>query len=305
MNIRIGTRGSQLALWQAYYVADRLRAGGVASEIVKISTKGDQQQDVSIAEIGTRGVFTEEIEAQLQQGRIDIAVHSAKDLQSELPQDFEIIAFTEREEVYDVLLSHRPLTKLNTNTSLVVGTSSARRTAQLRHYYPNLRTVEMRGNLQTRLAKLEAGHCDALMLAYAGVHRMDYDTLIVHKFTAEQIIPAVGQGCVAVEVLKELSKEKKQKIKELVNHPVTERQLRAERAYLRTLRGGCSIPVFALAQSIGENLRIRGGVVSLDGQQFLADQTSGEAAEAETLGEQLAQKILNQGGEEILAEIRE
>ena len=305
MKIKIGTRGSRLALWQAHHVADRLHNGGVETEIVKISTKGDQRQDVSIAEIGTRGVFTEEIEAQLQRGTIDIAVHSAKDLQSELPEDFEIVAFTEREQVYDVLLSHQSLVKLNTDTSLVIGTSSARRSAQLRHYYPRLRTVEMRGNLQTRLAKLEAGQCDALMLAYAGVHRMEYDSLIVHKFTTEQIIPAVGQGCVAVEVLKDLNEDKKQKVRELINHLPTERQLRAERAYLKTLRGGCSVPVFALAQPVGEELQVRGGVVSLDGQQLLVDQASGVAAKAETLGKQLAQKILHQGGEKILAEIRQ
>ena len=258
MKIRIGTRGSKLALWQAHYVANRLQKGDVATEIVTITTKGDQRQEVSIAEIGTRGVFTEEIEEQLMQHTIDIAVHSAKDLQSELPSTFEIIAFTERERPTDVLVGHQPLAQLGQHTSWTIGTSSARRKALLKHHYPALKTVEMRGNLQTRIAKMKAGHCDALMLAYAGVHRMDYRSLIVHEFPLLQMTPAVGQGCIAVEALKNLSDKKKEKVRSLVNHTATATQLRAERAYLKTLRGGCSIPVFALAQPEVDQLRLHG-----------------------------------------------
>lgn len=302
MKIRLGTRGSRLALWQAHYVADRLRRGGVATEIVTIDTKGDKRQEVGIAEIGTRGVFTEEIEAQLQQRTIDIAVHSAKDLQSELPAPFEIIAFTEREHPADVLVSHRSLDELTPATALTVGTSSARRRALLRHHYPSVKTVEMRGNLQTRIAKMKAGQCDALMLAYAGVHRMDYDPLVVHEFSLQQMIPAVGQGSVAVEAPVDLAEEKKQRVRQLVNHPATEHPLRAERAYLKTLRGGCSIPVFALARPAGDTLRITGGVVSLDGHRLLVDQAEGTDAVA--VGERLAQRILARGGEQILANIR-
>lgn len=304
MKISIGTRGSKLALWQAHYIADCLQKGGVATEIVTITTKGDRRQEVSIAEIGTRGVFTEEIEDQLSQRTIDIAVHSAKDLQSELPEDFEIIAYTQRERMHDVLVSHQPLESLNRDTTWTIGTSSARRKALLKHYYPALKTVEMRGNLQTRIAKMEAGQCDALMLAYAGVHRMEYDALIVHEFSLQQIIPAVGQGCIAVEALSDLDREKKEKVRSLVNDPATATQLRAERAYLKTLRGGCSIPVFALARQEAGHLRLEGGVVSLDGQALVMDQIQGPEVAAEQLGEQLAQQILDQGGEQILAEIR-
>ena len=304
MKITIGTRGSKLALWQAHYVADRLHDGGVDTTIVTINTKGDKRQEVSIAEIGTRGVFTEEIEDQLRQRTIDIAVHSAKDLQSELPEAFEIVAFTERERMIDVLLSHRSLSELTPTTSWVVGTSSARRKALLKHYYPALKTVEMRGNLQTRIAKMEAGQCDALMLAYAGVHRMEYDRMIVHEFSPQQMIPAVGQGCIAVEALRSLDEAKKEKVRSLLNHEATEQQLRAERAYLKTLRGGCSIPVFALARQEAGRLRIEGGVVSLDGQQLIVDWAEGTQDEAKRIGEQLAQKVLDQGGEQILADIR-
>ena len=304
MKISIGTRGSKLALWQAHHVADRLRQYGVATEIVTISTKGDQQQSVSIADIGTRGVFTEEIEAQLQRGTIDIAVHSAKDLQSELADAFEIIAFTERERMTDVLLSHLPLGTLTPTRTWTIGTSSARRKALLNHYYPNLTTVEMRGNLQTRIAKMEAGQCDALMLAYAGVHRMHYDAMIIHEFPLQQLIPAVGQGCIAVETLRELDKNKQDTVRAAINHEATAQQLRTERAYLKTLRGGCSIPVFALAQQHAEIIRLEGGVVSLDGQQLVIDQAEGPLAEAERVGERLAHAILERGGRQILDKIR-
>lgn len=304
MNIKTGTRGSKLALWQAHYVADRLRTGGVETEIITIDTKGDKRQEVGIAEIGTRGVFTEEIEEQLLCGTIDIAVHSAKDLQSELPDAFEIIAFAERERMTDVLVSHQSDLKLSPDTAMIVGTSSARRRALLKHYYPNLTTVEMRGNLQTRMAKMKAGQCDALMLAYAGVHRMGYESSIVHEFSAEQMIPAVGQGSVAVEARRDMDPAKKELVQRLVNHATTAQQLTAERAYLKTLRGGCSIPVFALARQEADRLRIEGGVVSLDGQRLLVDRAEGPVTAADALGEQLAQKILAQGGEQILAEIR-
>ena len=304
MTITIGTRGSKLALWQADYVAARLQAGGIDTEIVTIRTKGDKRQEVGIADIGTRGVFTEEIEEQLQQGSIDIAVHSAKDLQSELSESFEIVAFTERERMSDVLLSHKPLGELAPDSPWTIGTSSARRRALLNHHYPSLKTVEMRGNLQTRIAKMKAGHCDALMLAYAGVHRMHYDAMIIHEFPLEQIIPAVGQGSIAIEVLRSLDKGKKEMIRTLVNHSATANQLRAERAYLKTLRGGCSIPVFALARQEAGALVMNGGVVSLDGQQLVADRAEGGAEDAERVGEQLAQKILSRGGERILEQIR-
>ena len=303
MNITIGTRGSKLALWQAHYVAQRLQHQGVETEIIIIRTQGDKKQEVSIAEIGTRGVFTQEIEEQLLQGTINIAVHSAKDLRSDLPDDFEIIAFSEREQVNDVLLSHQPI-DIYSQHPYVIGTSSVRRTAMLRYRYPHLKTVEMRGNLQTRVAKLEAGHCDALLLAYAGVHRMGYESMIAHTFSTEEMIPAVGQGSVAVEALRSLDKEKKAVVYQAVNHAETEFRLRAERAYLKTLRGGCSVPVFALAQLEGHQLRLRGGIVSPEGTRLILDRIAGSREEAEVLGETLAHRVLAEGGEEILATIR-
>lgn len=304
MKIRIGTRGSQLALWQTYYVADLLKHGGFETEIVKIETKGDKKQDVTIAEIGTRGVFTEEIEAQLKQGNIDIAVHSAKDMQSELSSDFELIAFTKREKENDVLVSLRRDIDLEKQQEWVLGTSSARRKAMLKHYYPHVKVVEMRGNLQTRMAKMEAGACDALLLAYAGVYRMDFTEHVVKEFPIEQFIPAVGQGSITIEALRNFSTEKKDKIRQWVNHPETEVRLLAERGFLRTLRGGCSVPVFALAQLAGTELVITGGVVSLDGHHIIQEHVRGKPTEAVSLGEKLAQAILNKGGGTLLEEIK-
>ena len=210
MHIKIGTRGSKLALWQAYYVEKLLQAGGLSTEIVIIETKGDKILDRALSKIGSKGIFTEELEEQLRSGGIDVAVHSAKDLQSDLGEEFEILAFTERERVNDVLVSHNTALTLSQGGSFVIGTSSTRRVALLKYFYPHLKTVDMRGNLQTRLRKLEEGHCDALLLAYAGVHRMGYDDRIAEFLSLEEFIPAVGQGSVAIECAVSLDPEKKE-----------------------------------------------------------------------------------------------
>ncbi len=303
--IRIGTRGSKLALWQANTVADRLTAAGFATEIVIISTKGDQVLDKSLDKIGAKGVFTEELEESLRDGSIEIAVHSAKDVQSTIPADLELIAFMEREKVNDVILSFNPDFKLERDTKAVIGTSSTRRRALLKNYYPNATTAESRGNLQTRLQKLENGQFDVLMLAYAGVVRMGYDNLIVHTFPETEFVPAAGQGSVAVECARSLSADLKQALKAALDHEETHVCLLAERAFLRTMEGGCSIPSFALATLTDEGVSINGGIVSLDGQTLLQETLTGTRAEAETIGEQLAKSILAQGGDKILKSIKE
>lgn len=303
--INIGTRGSKLALWQANDVADKLQAAGFATELVIISTKGDLVLDKSLDKIGSKGVFTEELEDSLRDGTIDVAVHSAKDVQSTIPADLELIAFMEREQVNDVILSFDPNFKLERDSTVTVGTSSTRRRALLKKYYPNVTTAESRGNLQTRLKKLEDGQFDALMLAYAGVHRMGYDNLIVHTFPADEFIPAAGQGSVAVECARNMDADLKQSIKAALDHEQTHYCLVAERAFLRTMEGGCSIPSFALAVLKDENnLQIQGGLVSLDGQRPLVEIFEAPVTEAESIGVKLAETILGQGGVEILKEIR-
>ena len=303
--VKIGTRGSKLALWQAYHVADLLKSKGVGSEIVIIDTKGDQVLDVSISKIGSKGVFTQELEDQLLDGRIDIAVHSAKDMQSTLEEVFELIAFTEREKENDVLLSTKTGIDIqDPSKPLVLGTSSTRRVATLKHFFPHVKTVDVRGNLQTRIRKMEEGLCDALLLAYAGVHRMGYDDMIAQVLELGDFTPAVGQGSVAIEAAKSLDPTVRTQIIAACNHPETEFRLKAERAYLRVLEGGCSIPVFALATLEENVLKINGGIISLDGKERIALEVSGGMTEAETLGEKLAEMVFAAGGKVILDEIK-
>lgn len=302
--IRIGTRGSKLALWQAEHVAGLLKLAGVESEIIPIETLGDKVLDVSISKIGSKGVFTEEIEEQLQKGHIDIAVHSAKDMPSKLPEGFSLIAFTNREQVNDVLISHNKDFSLN-NDSVVVGTSSTRRIATLKKYYPHVKTVPVRGNLQTRIGKMEAGHCDALLLAYAGVHRMGYESMIVSKLPLDVFTPAVGQGSIAIEIFESLASDKLAIVRNSVNHVGTETRLMAERAFLRKMDGGCSIPVFGLATIHDNVLEIAGGIISLDGNEMVRESMKGSTEDARMLGESLGNRILDMGGDKILKEIKD
>jgi hydroxymethylbilane synthase len=301
--IRIGTRGSKLALWQAEHIASMIRPSGYSTEIVTIETRGDKILDVSIAKIGSKGVFTEEIEARLLDGSIDIAVHSAKDLSSELPDELELIAFTEREAVNDVLVSNKRV-DLTNGTSLRIGTSATRRVAFLKHFYPNVQAVSIRGNLQTRFAKLQAGECDALLLAYAGVHRMGFDNFIVEKIPTSYIVPAVGQGSIAVECHKKLAFDKKEILDRWVNHPETAVCVHAERAFLKTLHGGCSIPAFGYAHFEGDLISLKAGLISLDGQRVIKVKRSAAPEEVKELGELVANEVLTIGGEQILKEIR-
>jgi hydroxymethylbilane synthase len=301
--IRIGTRGSKLALWQAHYVASLLNKNGIESHIEIIETKGDKILDRAIAKIGSKGIFTQELEEQLFNNSIDIAVHSAKDLQSELAEGLEIIAFTEREQVNDVVVSHKKGISLS-SPGLVIGTSSTRRIAMLKHYYPNVKTVDIRGNLQTRYRKMEEGLCDGMMLAFAGVHRMEYDQTIAEMLSTDMFTPPVGQGSVAVEASTNLSAEKKELIRKAVNEEKTESCLLAERMFLKTLQGGCSIPVFGYAQQIGAEIVMDGGIISLDGKRIIKLKERGAISESKNIGERLALKVLETGGAEILNEIK-
>jgi hydroxymethylbilane synthase len=305
--IKIGSRKSKLAMWQAETVADMLHKNGFESEIIQIQTRGDKIQNTPIAAIGGRGVFTEEIEMQLIQGGIDIAVHSAKDMPSQLGDEFSLVAFTRREKVNDVLLSFDNTFSLEkTDAEIVIGTSSVRRVAMLKHYYPHVKTVEMRGNLQTRLKKLESGQCHALMLAYAGVKRMAFDHLIVKTFPEDQFIPAVGQGSIAIEVASSMDEKLKQKLRDALNHDETESLLIAERAYLKTLHGGCSIPVFALAHLTAANeINLTGGLISLEGQELIQKTEKTTMENAENLGKSVGQYVLDNRGRELLAKIKE
>jgi hydroxymethylbilane synthase len=292
-------------MWQTETVARMLNEQGMATVISSMETKGDKILDVSIAKIGSKGVFTEELEEQLQSGATDIAVHSAKDMQSVLPPGFSLIAFTAREKVNDVLLAlDKGLDLDNPEQKIRIGTSSVRRIALLKHYYPHVQTVEMRGNLQTRIQKLRDGACDALMLAYAGVKRMEYADMIVKVFPADEFVPPVGQGCIAIESADGLAADKRAMIRACLNNPDSESCLLAERAYLRKLEGGCSIPAFGLAVLENDILTLTVGLASLDGTTILRKTGQAPRQDASVLGEQLGNYILENGGREMLAEIR-
>lgn len=303
--IIIGTRKSKLAMWQTETVAELLHNQGMKTTISSMETKGDKILNTTIAKIGSKGVFTEELEDQLANGSTDIAVHSAKDMQSTLPEGFDLIAFSRREKVNDVLVSdNKELDVADSSKKIRVGTSSVRRVALLKHFYPHVETVDMRGNLQTRIAKMRNGDCDALMLAYAGVKRMEYDDLIIHTFPETSFIPPVGQGCIAIEAASTLSEEKKRVVRKAVNDEKSEACLLAERAFLRKMEGGCSIPAFGLATIQGEELILNGGLASLDGSTILKGRFSGKVNESVEIGESLGEYILNQGGKDLLAAIR-
>jgi hydroxymethylbilane synthase len=303
--INIGTRKSKLAMWQTETVAALLEGAGMQTRISSMETIGDKVLDTSIAKIGSKGVFTEELEDQLAAGTTDIAVHSAKDMQSVLPEGFELIAFTEREKVNDVLVSNDKTIDINDSSrSLKIGTSSVRRVALLHHFYPHVEAVEMRGNLQTRIKKMNDGACDALMLAYAGVKRMEYEDMIVKMFSETEFVPPVGQGCIAIEAATSLTVEKRQKVRECLNNAESEACLTAERAYLKQLEGGCSIPAFGLARLQDGILTLQVGLVSLDGKTILRRELQGPVAEAAQLGTKGGIEILENGGMEMLAEIR-
>lgn len=304
MKIRIGTRGSKLALWQAYHVQDLLKKKGAETEIVTIETKGDKILDVSISKIGSKGVFTEEIEEQLASGTIDIAVHSAKDMQSELPSGFELIAIGEREKASDVLISNNKTLDLD-HSKLKIGTSSTRRIAFLKKYYPELSTVPIRGNLQTRIRKMEEGQCDALFLAYAGVHRMGYDDQIALEMDVQKFTPAVGQGSIAIETYTSLSSEKREFVRNSINHESSEIAIKAERAFLRKMQGGCSVPIFGYAQIKEDQVVLKGGIISLDGSEIVVSESQSPITNPELAGESLGKYVLENGGAEILEEIRE
>lgn len=301
--IKIGTRGSKLALWQAYHIQDLLKAFNLESEIITMETKGDKILDRSLSKIGSKGVFTEELEDALRNGTMDIAVHSAKDMQSTIPDDLELIAFTEREKETDVVISVNGKVDLSKD-GIRIATSSTRRRALVRKYFPNAELVDVRGNLQTRIKKLEEGIADCLLLAYAGVHRMEYDNLISEELSITDFVPPVGQGSVAVQCAKSLDSELKYAIRKACNHKETEYKLKAERSFLSVLNGGCSIPVFGNAQISDNKLHLTGGILSLDGTKMLKETVSSDIPCGHFAGIELADRLVRQGALKMLEDIR-
>lgn len=297
--IRIATRKSKLALWQAEWVKAKLEESGLTAALHAIDTTGDKVLDVAISKIGSKGVFTEELEELLANGEVDIAVHSAKDMASTLPDGFELIAFGERAAHTDVLVSNKAI---DLQSDLLIGTSSTRRVAQLARLFPHIKTVAVRGNLQTRIQKMVDGACDALLLAKAGVDRLGLSSQIVREFSVDELTPAAGQGSIAIEAHESIHPTIRKLIRAAVNDPVAEKCIKCERAFLKKLEGGCSIPVFAFASLVGDQNQLKAGLLSIDGSEFLEETATGE--NPEELGTTIAEKILNQGGDRILSGIK-
>lgn len=304
--IRIGSRKSQLALIQTHWVRDSLQQvfPGHRFEIHTMSTQGDKILDVALAKIGDKGLFTQELETSMLEGDVDFAVHSLKDLPTRLPEGLTLGCVTEREDPSDALVVHQTHRDKQIDTlpeGAIVGTSSLRRLAQLRHHYPHLRFKDVRGNLNTRLSKLDSGEYDALILATAGLIRMNMGDRVHQVLPPEISLHAVGQGALGIECRGD-DADTLALIGQLQHEPTAQRCY-AERAFLRELEGGCQVPIGVNTQLEGGQLTLTGLVASLDGQTIIRDIVSGPASDADALGTKLAQMLRDQGAQEILDQI--
>lgn len=304
----IGSRGSQLALWQANWVMARLGQihPHLTIEIAIIKTTGDKLQSASLAQIGGKGVFTKELEDALIDRRIDLAVHSLKDLPTTLPPGLHLAAVAEREDPRDALIVN-PRTGATSIEELPagarVGTSSLRRAAQLRYARPDLEILELRGNVETRLSKLSAAGYDAIILAAAGLARLGLSERITAYLEPDAMLPAVGQGALGIE-----SRADDPAVNELLaalDHPETRAATEAERAVLRTLGGGCAVPIAAHASVVDERLHLAALVADPGGERLSRRERMGEVSEARALGEALASELIDAGAGEILRDFHD
>lgn len=301
--IVIGTRGSKLALWQADYIEQRLRKEYLRLSVTqkRVTTKGDRILDVPLAKIGGKGLFTKELEEEMLSGGIDLAVHSLKDMPAKVPDGLVIAAVTKRLDPGDALVSNRFSSFEELPQGSKVGTSSLRRRAQLLCARPDLEMLDLRGNVNTRLRKLDEGEYDAIVLAVAGLKRLGFADRIRQVLPREMVLPAVGQGALAIET-REDDKETRDMLAFLRDDDTiccTE----AERSFLARVEGGCQVPVGVYATAEGDGLKVEAVIASLDGQRFFRGDVKGARQEAAKLGEKLAEKLLEEGGAEILKEL--
>lgn len=292
-------------MWQACWVVKRLKklCPEYSYRIKGIRTQGDNILDVALAKIGDKGLFTKELEYAILRGEIDMAVHSMKDLPTVLPDGLAIGAVCEREYPGDVLIARGGKTLAELPAGAVIGTSSLRRAAQVLCYRKDLKTVNLRGNVQTRIKKLDQKNFDATILAYAGVHRMGLDHRISQVIPVEIILPAVGQGAVGVEVAAD--NDGILALVKNIEHAESRLAVSAERAFLKKLEGGCQVPIGAHTEVEGDCIRLEGSVISLDGADMVRASMIGDITEAELLGVRLAEKLLESGAGEILSRMRQ
>jgi hydroxymethylbilane synthase len=306
-NVRIGTRGSELALWQTRYVKTLLesRFPGIVIDVQTIKTTGDKILDAPLAKIGDKGLFTKELEAALLDERIDLAVHSYKDVPTTIPEDLAIAAVLEREDVHDVFIGH-PKSPNQLFMTLphhaVIATGSLRRKCQVLNVRQDIQIVDIRGNLSTRLKKLDESNWDGIILAKAGVTRLGWAQRITEILPYEIMLPAVGQGALAIE-MRNGDKHMEELLRTL-HHLPTALTVTAERSLLRHLEGGCQIPIGAYGQVQGNELLLDAVIGSLDGKRVVKGNRSGSYTDAEQIGIMLAEELLKRGGKEILNEIR-
>ena len=300
MKVRIATRKSALALWQAEHVAARLRAMAEVSEVelLPMSTRGDEILDRSLQKIGGKGLFIKELEIAMQRGDADIAVHSMKDVPAEMPAGFCLASTLERANPADALVARDHVSFADLPHGARIGSSSLRRQAQLRMLRPDLQIEPLRGNVNTRLTKLEAGEFDAIILAAVGLQRLELDEHITEQFTTEQMLPATAQGVLGIECLEERT-ELRELLAELDHAPTVQTTL-AERTVARSLQASCQSPVATFAEIDAGELRIRGLAAMPDGSEAIRDSIEGPAADACALGDALAQRMLANGAGELL-----
>jgi hydroxymethylbilane synthase len=296
--LRIGSRGSQLALWQANHISALLRARGYEVGIEIIHTTGDKITDVALAMVGTKGMFTKEIEEALAGGRVDLAVHSLKDLPTELPAGFEIAAITEREDPRDAFCSRLYSRVEDLPRSARVGTSSLRRQAQLKAIRPDLDIHPLRGNVDTRLRKLEQGEYDAIILASAGLKRLGRMELVREIISAEIMCPAAGQGALGIEIRESDTATREQLV--FLDDAAARAATTCERALLNRLGGGCQVPIGALAEVRNGGLHLEAVVADPDGTKVLREARDGNLNDPEHLGNAVGDALLRRGGNEIL-----
>ena len=302
--IIIATRGSMLALWQAEWIKSELQHldPELKIELNKIKTTGDKILDVPLAQVGGKGLFVKEIEEAMLRGEADLAVHSMKDVPTDLPQGLHLSAITKREDPRDAFIAGKGIKSFrDLPRGAIIGTSSLRRICQLLHIRPDLRITQLRGNVDTRLRKLDEGQFDAVILAAAGVKRLGYSQRITEMIPPDISVPAIGQGAVGIECRVDdpfinnlLSK---------LDHKDTSICVKAERSFLKKLEGGCQVPIGAYAQIKDGTLTMDGLVGSLDGKTLIKEKIQGRPEDAESLGTQLAERLLAKGAKEILDEV--
>ena len=301
--IKIGTRASLLAVTQSSWVKAQIEQHhpGTTVELVKITTTGDKILDVPLAKVGGKGLFVKEIEDALLDGRADLAVHSMKDVPTDLPAELHLGVITERENPQDAFISNKYADVLALPQGAKVGTSSLRRKSQLARLRPDLVIEDLRGNLDTRLRKLDEGRYDAIILAAAGLNRLGFSNRITTLFDPVQMLPAIGQGALGLELRRD-DQELLAGIS-FLNHPATAIAVTAERAFLLRLEGGCQVPIGAYATVQGDNVTLTGLIAGLDGKEIIKEQDSAPVAAAAELGIRLAEKLLARGGRAILDQV--